>query len=674
VNTDISNLRNFGVVAHINAGKTTLSDRVVYRTGGYHRIGSVDDGDTYTDTDEEEKRRGITIKSAAVAGSWRNHRLNLIDTPGHTDFTAEVERSMRVIDGAVMVFCAVSGVQAQTEKVWRIADKHNVPRICFVNKMDRMGANFFQALEDIQSSFKVNAVAVQIPVGSEKGFVGIIDLVTMKQLEFNWTRESSEMKVGEIDTLLAELAQEMRQELIEKASECSDELLGYFVDGGDIPEEVVRSAIRRGTLERTLCPVFCGSAMNNIGVEPVLDALVDYLPSPLDVMPETGIHSKSGKVIEIEASEDKPFAGLIFKTETDKHGTLAYFRVYSGKIKTGDRMFNSSKKAQERANKIYKMSADNKEEVGEASAGDIIGIMGLRHSITGDTLCDQRFPVIMEDIEFSESVVDISIEPKVLSDLKELERVLGVMVIDDPTLKFRTDEETGQIILSGMGELHLEVVLHDIHRNHGMEVRSGKPTVVYRESVSGRGMSEFIFDGMIGDRRHRAGVQVAIEPTESFDFEIETDMDEAIPLRYVESMVESIKIARNSGPVGGYPLVSLSVKVKWTEFSNLSSEVALIRAAVQAFEDAVRQAGPVLLEPLMSLSLDVVDESVGNVISDLSGRRASIEKNEANSFGRRIEASCPVSELFGYVGRFRSLTQGKGEVSMSPSGYKMTST
>ena len=672
---DLSKLRNFGIIAHIDAGKTTLTEGILFCTGRRHRIGHVDDGDTITDWQPEERERGITITAAAVTSFWRNHKLNLIDTPGHVDFTAEVERSLRVLDGAVVVFCGVAGVQAQSETVWRIANRYGVPRVCFINKLDRIGADFEKAVEDIEERLSIQPLPIQIPEGLGDEFRAVIDLVRMKRLEFDWDRSPQKIIESDLPESMQDEAELARLHMIEVAAESSDELLELFLnEETNIPEELLWSALRQGTLAQNFCPVLCGSALNNKGVEPVLDAIVELLPSPADLPPVKGTRPRrEGETIERNHKSSDPLSGLIFKTATDEHGTLAFFRVYSGTLKSGSRVFNPGRKVSERINKLWRIFADKREEADEVSAGDIAGVVGLKKTVTGDTLCDSSHPILLEKIAFPQTIISISVEPRTSADQADLEAALEQMVMDDPTLEVRVDDETGQTLLSGMGELHLEIIKDRLLREHKLNVRVGRPRVRYRETISRPAEGAATFEREIGERHHKATVRVAVAPIQTLDYQVESLIDKSqVPLAALEAMQESLKIACGSGPLEGYPLLRLRVTVLGVEDydSAMASEIALCGAAVDAFEAAIQNGAPIPLEPIMRLELNVHGENVGDVLFDLGGRRAEVQETEVTSEGQRIHAICPLSELFGYATQYRSLTRGRGELTIEPSDYR----
>jgi len=673
-NSDLSKLRNFGIVAHIDAGKTTLTERILFRTGRRHRIGNVDDGDTVTDWMAEERERGITITAAAITSEWKNYKLNLIDTPGHVDFTAEVERSLRVLDGAVVVFCGVAGVQAQSETVWRIADGYHVPRIAFINKMDRVGADFQKAIKGIENRLNITPVPIQIPIGAGRDFEGVIDLIRMKKLRFDWNQEPPLFEESDIPAKLLDKAEEARALMIERAAECDEYLLELFVNDEPVPEEKIRAVLRKGTLAREICPVLCGTALGNVGIEPVLDAIIELLPSPLEVPAAIGHHPKDlDKEIMCKANPKEALAGLIFKTHTDDHGTLAFLRVYSGTLQAKASVYNPGRKKAERANKLWRIFADKREEVTEVSAGDIVGIMGLRSSLTGDTLCDNKRPVLLERIAFPQTIISLSVEPQSSADQAALEEALGQMSLDDPTLEIKMDEETGQTILSGMGELHLEIIKNRLLRERKLNVRVGQPRVRYRETITQPATGIGTFDREIGERRHKATVEVQVTPLDSLEFKVSTTLDrKEIPLPLIEAMRESVQVCGGSGPIEGYPLLRLkAVITRVPDFDPLlTTDIAVSSAAAEAFEKAIEAAIPVMLEPIMHLALAVPKENVGDILFDLGGRRAEVQEADFMDDFQHISALCPLSELFGYATQFRSLTSGRGDLTVEPSDYR----
>lgn len=671
---DLSKLRNFGIVAHIDAGKTTLTERILYCTGRRHRIGNVDDGNTVTDWQPEERNRGITITAAAVTSFWRRCQLNLIDTPGHVDFTAEVERSLRVLDGAVVVFCGVGGVQAQSENVWRIADRYQVPRFAFINKLDRVGADFGKVVKDLEARLSIPPVPIQIPVGEGSAFAGVIDLIRMRMLVFDWEQEPPVCKESEIPESMVGAAEAARAELIEKAAECSEELLAHFVNDEPASAELIRAALRQGTLARQICPVLCGSALTNKGVEPVIDGIVEFLPSPIDLPPARGVHPRQDdQEVERPCRADAPVSGLIFKTYTDRHGTLAFFRVYSGTLKSGDRLYNPGRKVAERVNQLWRIYADKREEAAEVGPGEIVGIVGLKKSVTGDTLCDSSQQILYERIAFSQTIMSVSVEPRSSADQSALEEALAQMILDDPTLESKIDEETGQTVLSGMGELHLEIVKDRLLRERKLNVRVGQPRVRYRETILRPASARATFDREIGERRHKATVEVEVAPIAALEFQVGSTLDrKAVPLELIEAMKDSVRVTGGSGPIEGYPLLRLRAAILAVEDFDpvMATEIATTSAAAEAFERAVEAAGPIMLEPIMKLELTVPGENVGDVLFDLGGRRAEVQETEMLGSNQRVVASCPLSELFGYATQFRSLTRGRGELTIEPSDYR----
>jgi elongation factor G len=673
MSSDLSKLRNFGIVAHIDAGKTTLTERILFRTGRRHRIGNVDDGDTVTDWMAEERERGITITAAAITSEWKKYKLNLIDTPGHVDFTAEVERSLRVLDGAVVVFCGVAGVQAQSETVWRIADGYHVPRIAFINKMDRVGADFQKAVKSIEDRLNITPVPIQIPIGAGRELEGVIDLIRMKKLRFDWDQEPPLCEESDIPAELMDEVEEARALMIERAAECDEDLLELFVNDELVPEEKIWAVLRKGTLTREICPVLCGTALGNIGVEPILDAIIELLPSPLEVPATVGHHPKDEKEIECKPDPSGSLAGLIFKTHTDHHGTLAFLRVYSGTLKAKASIYNPGRRKAERANKLWRIFSDKREEVTEVSAGDIVGIMGLRSSLTGDTLCDNKKQVLLERISFPQTIISLSVEPQSSADQSDLEEALEQMSLDDPTLEIKMDEETGQTILSGMGELHLEIIKNRLLRERKLNVRVGQPRVRYRETITKPATGTGTFDREIGERHHKATVEVQVTPLSSLDFEVDTTLDrKEIPLPLIEAMRESVQVCGGSGPIEGYPLLRLKAVITGVlDFDpTLTTDIAVSSAAADAFEKAVEAAAPVMLEPIMRLALAVPNENVGDILFDLGGRHAEVQEADFLDDFQRISALCPLSKLFGYATQFRSLTSGRGDLTVEPSDYR----
>ena len=669
----LDRIRNIGIMAHIDAGKTTTTERILYYTGRKHMIGSVDDGTATMDWMVQEKERGITITAAATTCFWRDYRINIIDTPGHVDFTAEVERSLRVLDGAVAVFDATAGVEPQSETVWRQADKYGVPRIAFMNKMDKIGADFFMATQTLIDKLGANPVPVQIPIGAEKDFRGVIDLIKMKAIR--WISEDgSEYVYEDVPEDLMDLADEWRENLIAKLGEEYDEIAELYLEGEDVPEDLIRKYLRKGTIEGRLVPVLTGSAKNNVGVQPLLDAIVDFLPSPLDMPPVRGWDPKTGKEMVREPSEEEPFSALVFKVQVDPYiGKLTYFRVYSGKLSKGSYVWNSTKGQRERISRLVFMHADKREDVEYVRAGDIAAAVGLKISKTGDTLCDDKTPIILEKMEFPEPVISIAIEPYSKADEDKLVRVLNALTEEDPTLRVVVDKETGETILSGMGELHLEIIIDRLKREFGVNVRVGQPQVSYRETIKESAEAEGKYIRQTGGRGQYGHVVMRFEPIsldKHFEFEDRT-VGGVIPKEYIPAVEAGVKEAMESGILAGYPVVGIKAILLDGSYHEVdSSEMAFKIAASMAFKEAVKKAKPVLLEPVMELEITTPEEYMGGIIADLNSRRAKVEGMETRGKVRIIKAYAPLSELFGYATVLRSLSQGRATYIMRFSHYQ----
>ncbi len=660
--------RNIGIIAHIDAGKTTTTERILFYTGRTYRLGNVDDGTTVTDWMEQERERGITIASAAVTCFWRDHQINIIDTPGHIDFTAEVQRSLRVLDGGVVVFDAVHGVQPQSETVWRQADRFCVPRICFVNKMDRAGADFWRCIEMIRERLRAVPVAIQVPIGAESSFVGVIDLID--QVALYYTDElGQEPRRDEIPEELFELVEEKREQLIEAIAERNDVLLVKYLDGEEISSEELRAGLRKATLANELVPVLCGAALRNRGVQPVLDAIVDYLPSPLEVPPIEGIDPTTGEKVIRHADPNEPLAALVFKIVTDPFvGRLAYLRVYSGTLRASSSVYNSPKARKERIGRPLRMYANRREEIDAVSAGDIAAVGGLKFTFTGDTLCDRDAPVLLESIRFPEPVIYEAIEPRTAADEERLFQALQCLADEDPTFRFGTDENTGQMLISGMGELHLEILVERLIREFKVPVRVGRPQVAYRETITTRARAEAEFSSQRGGRELYARVVLELEPLpkgEGFRFENGLP-PEVLPTEFVKAVEAAVGQSMSNGVLAGYPLVDIGVRlVDVTYDEQLSTEGAFESAAGMAFTKGILQARPVLLEPIMKLEVIVPDEHMGDVIADLSARRGRIEGMEQRPGGEQVVfGHVPLAEMFGYATDLRSATQGRGSFTM----------
>ena len=663
--------RNIGIIAHIDAGKTTTTERILFYTGLIHRMGDVDDGNTVTDWMEQERERGITITSAATTCFWKDHQINIIDTPGHIDFTAEVQRSLRVLDGGVVVFDAVAGVQPQSETVWRQANRFRVPRICFVNKMDRLGANMDRAVDSIRERLNANPVALHVPIGREASFAGFVDLITQRAVIY--TDELGQTWLDEqVPDDLLDLVQRDREALVEQVAETDDALIEAYLETGTLTPEQLQEGLRKGTLLGTLVPVFCGSALRNKGVQPLLDAIVDYLPSPLDVPAIEGVNPETGKPETRGASEDEPLSALVFKIQTDPFvGRLAYARVYSGRLEAGKRVLNSTRDRKERVMRILRMQANRREEVRELEAGDIGAIVGLRFSFTGDTLCPQENAIVLESISFPEPVISIVVEPKTQADQDKLAEALARLADEDPTFRINSDEETGQTIIGGMGELHLDILVDRMLREFRVEANIGKPRVAYRETISRRARAGAEFVRQMGGREQFASVELEVEPLpDKRGFEFKNAQDGAIPKEFISAIEQGVREALESGVLAGYPLIGVRARLVGGAYREESStELAYRVAASMAVRDVIRKAGPTLLEPVMSAEVIVPEDYIGDVIGDLNSRRAQIEGMMPQSDLQVITCMVPLSQMFGYATGLRSLSQGRGTFVMEFDHY-----
>jgi len=660
--TSLDRTRNIGIMAHIDAGKTTTTERILYYTGKTHKIGEVDEGSTEMDWMEQEKERGITITAAATTAFWGNYRINIIDTPGHVDFTVEVERSLRVLDGAIAVFDAVAGVEPQSETVWRQADKYCVPRIALINKMDRTGADFERAVRMIAERLGANPVRVQLPYGKEDKFRGIIDLIRMRAVVWDEETLGAAFRDEEIPEGLREAAQAAREALLEVAAEQDESVLHKYLAGEPISELELRLALRRATLTLQAVPVLCGASFKNKGVQPLLDAVVDYLPSPLDVPPLEGKHPKSGKVEGRAADEKAPFSALVFKIMADPFvGQLAYFRVYSGALESGSYIFNSTRGTKERVGRLLRMHANKREDVKRVSAGDIAAAVGLRNARTGDTLCLESAPVVLEAIEFPEPVIAVAIEPKTKDGQERLSLALAALANEDPTFRAATNEETGETIISGMGELHLEIIVDRLLREFRVEANVGKPQVAYRETISVGVEAEGRFIRQTGGRGQYGHVKIRVEPLTTGGFEfLNKIVGGVIPREYIPAAEKGIREAMEGGVLAGYPIVDVRVILLDGSYHEVdSSEMAFKIAGSMAFKDAARRAKPILLEPLMRYDIIVPEEFMGQVIGDLNSRRGRVLEVEARPAAQVIRAEVPLADLFGYATDLRSATQGR---------------
>ena len=670
--------RNIGIMAHIDAGKTTVTERILFYTGKLHRMGEVHDGAATMDWMAQEQERGITITAAATTCHWKDYRINVIDTPGHIDFTVEVERSLRVLDGAVAVFCAVGGVEPQSETVWRQADKYQVPRIAFINKMDRVGADYFRTVEMMMERLGVHPVPVQIPVGSAETFGSVIDLVSMKLMR--WDKEEMGLKVhlSEIPYDLEETALQYRDQLIENVADWDDDLLAKFLDGENVGEDEIRRALRNATLSNNLIPVFCGSALKNIGIQPLLDGVNSYLPSPFDVPAISGVHPQTEAVEERAAGLDQPFAALAFKVATDPHvGKLTFLRVYSGQIEKGAKVLIGGEKG--RLDRILQMHANKRKELQSVSAGDIVAAVGLKNVSTGDTICDPLAPVILESMDFPEPVISLAIEPKTKADIEKMNSSLARLIEEDPTLRVQTDEETGQLLLSGMGELHLEIIVDRLLREFGVSAEVGNPQVSYRETISRHAVAEHRHVRQTGGRGQYGHVAIEVYPAEKGEgFEFVNDIKGGtIPSEYIPAVKKGIKQAMTSGVLAGYPVTDIGVRLYDGSFHPVdSSEIAFLIAGSLAFKQAMRKAHPLLLEPMMKTEVILPNEYLGKVIGDLNTRRAQVLDTElqTKSTTRIVRAYTPLVQMFGYIKALRSFTQGRANYSMEFSHYSSVPT
>jgi elongation factor G len=674
--------RNIGIMAHIDAGKTTTTERILFYTGITYKLGEVHEGTAVMDWMEQEQERGITITSAATTCFWHDHRINIIDTPGHVDFTAEVERSLRVLDGAVAVFDAVAGVEPQSETVWRQADKYRVPRICFVNKMDRVGADFTRTLAQIESKLQGNPVAIQLPIGSEDKFVGVIDLVQMKAIVYKDETLGAEYVVEEIPESYKADAQHYREQLIEKVSEANDELLEKYLHGQDITTEEIKATLRKRTIESVrhekapFVPVICGSAFKNKGVQPLLDAVVDYLPSPPDIPPITGIDpsKKEETLVERPAQDNAPFSALAFKIMTDPFvGQLCFIRVYSGVMTSGSSVYNATKQKTERVGRLLKMHANKREEIKEVYAGDIAAAVGLRSVTTGDTICDEKHPVVLESMDFPEPVISLAIEPKTKADQEKLGIGLGKLMAEDPTFRVKTDEQTGQVVIAGMGELHLEIIVDRLKREFNVEASVGRPQVAYKETLTRPADGEGRYIRQTGGRGQYGHAKVRLvprEPGEGYEF-INNIVGGAIPKEFIKPIDQGIREAMTTGVLAGYPVDDVAVELYDGSFHDVdSSEMAFKIAGSMAFKDAAKKAKPVLLEPVMRVEVVVPKDYLGDVMGNLASRRGHIQSQEERGGTQIVTARVPLSEMFGYATDLRSRTQGRATYSMHFDRYE----
>ena len=666
--------RNIGIMAHIDAGKTTTTERILFYTGRTHRLGEVHEGTATMDWMEQEQERGITITSAATTCSWRDIRINIIDTPGHVDFTAEVERSLRVLDGAVAVFDAVHGVQPQSEKVWRQADKYGVPRICFINKIDKMGADFEHAIDTIRKRLNAKPIAIQIPIGQEDKFKGVVDLLSMKAIIWNNEDLGAEYETEEIPAELKKKAEAFRAQLVETVAENDDEMLHKFLEGEEISEAELKASLRKSTIALKVFPVVVGTAFKNKGIQPLLDAVVDYLPSPLDTQETTGINPENGEHIVRKASDDEPFSALAFKIMADPYvGQLTFIRVYSGQLKSGDSVMNSRTQRHERIGRLLKMHANKREDIQDILAGDICAAVGLKNVGTGDTICDEKHPITLESIVFAVPVISVAVEPKTKADQEKMGMALAKLAQEDPTFKVHTDPDSGQTIISGMGELHLEIIVDRMMREYKVEANVGKPQVAYRETVRKHAEAEGKYIRQTGGRGQYGHAKIKLDPQPpGMGYEFVNDIvGGSVPKEFIKPIDQGIQEALEGGVLAGYPVVDVKVTLYDGSYHDVdSNEMAFKIAGSMAFKEAARKASPVLLEPVMAVEVVTPEDYAGAIMGDLSSRRGRIEGMEHRAGSQVIKAIVPLAEMFGYATHMRSSTQGRAEYSMHFARYE----
>ena len=671
--TSLEKTRNIGIMAHIDAGKTTTTERILYYTGVNHKLGETHEGTATMDWMVQEQERGITITSAATTCFWRDHRINIIDTPGHVDFTVEVERSLRVLDGSVTVLCAKGGVEPQSETVWRQADHYKVPRMIYVNKMDIMGADFFRVLDMVHDRLKANAVPIQLPIGAEDTFRGIIDLVEMNA-DIYYDDMGKDMRVEEIPADMLEMAQEYREKLLDCVADIDDDIMMMVLEGEDVPADQIRAAIRRGTIHNQMVPVVCGTSYRNKGVQKLLDAIVDYMPAPTDVPAIRGINPKTEEEEERPSDDKAPFSALAFKIMTDPYvGRLSFFRVYSGTVKTGSSVLNSTKGKKERLGRILQMHANHREDIEQVYSGDIVAAVGLKNTTTSDTLCAEHAPIILESMEFPEPVIRVAIEPKTKAGQEKMSVALIKLAEEDPTFKTYTDEETGQTIIAGMGELHLQIIVDRLLREFKVEANVGAPQVAYKETIRKKVTQDTKYARQSGGKGQYGHVKITIEPNESgkgYEF-TNSIVGGSIPKEYIPAVDAGIQGAMQAGVLAGYPVVDVKVDLFDGSYHEVdSSEMAFKIAGSMAFKEAMRKADPVLQEPIMKVSVIVPDDYMGDVIGDLNSRRGQVQGMEPRNGATQIDAFVPLSAMFGYATDLRSRTQGRGQYTMEPSHYE----
>ena len=669
----LENTRNIGIMAHIDAGKTTTTERILFYTGVNHKIGETHEGSATMDWMEQEQERGITITSAATTCYWAGHRLNIIDTPGHVDFTVEVERSLRVLDGSVTVLCAKGGVEPQSETVWRQADNYKVPRMAYVNKMDIMGADFYHVVDMMKDRLKCNAVPIQLPIGAEDEFKGIIDLVEMKA--YIYTNDiGTDIKVEDIPDDMKEIAQKYHDDMVEHVAEQDEELMMKYLDGEELTQEEIKPCIRKSTIANEMVPVCCGTSYKNKGVQKLLDAIIDYMPSPLDVPAIKGVNPDTDEEEERPSSDDEPFSALAFKIATDPFvGKLAFFRVYSGVVNQGDTVLNATKDSKERFGRIVQMHANHRKDLTTVYSGDIAAAVGLKNTTTGDTLCDDKHPIILESMEFPEPVIQLAIEPKTKAGQEKMGIALAKLAEEDPTFKTWTDEETGQTIIAGMGELHLDIIVDRLLREFKVEANVGAPQVAYKETIKGNADIDYKYKKQSGGSGQYGHVKIRVEPNESgkgYEFK-NAVVGGSIPKEYIPAVDAGIQGAMKSGILAGYEVVDVKVELYDGSYHEVdSSEMAFKIAGSIAFKEALKQANAILMEPVMKVAVIVPDDYTGTVIGDLSSRRGQIQGQEARTGSVQIDALVPLSEMFGYTSDLRSNTQGRGQYTMEPHSYQ----
>lgn len=668
----IKEIRNIGIIAHIDAGKTTVTERILYYTGKSHKMGEVHDGEAVMDWMPDEQERGITITSAVTTCRWKDCDIQIIDTPGHVDFTIEVERSLRVLDGAIGVFCAVGGVEPQSETVWRQADKYKVPKMAFINKLDRIGADFFGVIEMIRERLKANPLILELPLGTEDNFKGVVDLLKMQQIVWHDDSLGATFSYQEITSELIEQAKEYREKIIETLAEIDDDIMEAYLSEEPITNETLIKAIRKGTIEMKIVPIVCGSALRNKGIQPLLDYIVDFLPSPADIPPIKGTHPTTGELIECPPLEKVPLAALIFKVSMIEGRKLSFVRIYSGKLHVGDEVYNSVRNKKEKVARILRMHANKRERIEEAIAGSIISIVGLKESSTGETLCSPQSPVLLEKMDFYEPVISVAVEPKTHADQDKLDQVLEKLSAEDPTLKVRKDEDTGQTIVSGMGELHLEIIISRMLREFKTSVNVGKPQVVYRETIEKKGEASAIFDREVAGQHHFAEVRIVLKPRprgtgNRFSSQINA---ETIPDVYIPAIEKSVMESLESGMLMGYPVVDIDAILAGGSYKeSMGSELAYKVSASMACNEALKDGKPFLLDPIMKIEILVPESTMGEVIGDLNSRNGKIESIASKSGIQAIKAIVPLAKMFGYSTSLRSATQGRGTFSMQFSHF-----